>query len=505
MDTENLFQRAFAGITLRPAPRVIPVNVPPYQSGTMLETLAAAQHPPRSPPRRRRRDTSVRHVQLNDQPRLTHSATDVSTLSSNYPRSASQEQEGPRKAIRKSPPASSVIRRSLSVVEFDMQRYSSNPPSPIARQHSPSFLLESVSVDSAPNLPSRGFGTLSPDDLFGLQVRMWSYRTVVDGTQATHLLDPYHSIFGCNRLLMRLCMHVLPQLETSIVGDTGESHIFWHASNSGSGAKTFIDNICLRHRINLCIVSTSAPRTNEGLCPNIRYTAGKYLHILETAIQKEPCIIFLDRVDSHFDSQYTTAGHELIAAWDSIVESSAGVPLPRVWIVISHRQPLASFRPNTHNPFNRLRNWESVCEQISAGDCFHILANCYAYYAAEAQVLEDDRPPHPSGQATPEKLDEYQYQLEASQMHVILKEKDVFLHRAARLIHEATTLKGFFVIPSWLNDAMRRAFYFASERVANEERKLGTPLPINSRLPTEVEMIAGVHCIGVDFLNLLEM
>ncbi len=316
----------------------------------------------------------------------------------------------------------------------------------------------------------------------GLRTTEHAYRTGGDGVKASSARrDPYRELFGLGELT-RLFRHmVLAELEpgqTRVCADelTNNTHMLYHQSREGSGTRTLVDNLCRVHRLNLLRVYTRATRNIDGVALSIRYQTGGYARILERALELAPCVVLLDRLDTHFESMYGTTGHELMMAWDELLESRRSESVPQVWFVFSSCLSLDQSLRFVENPFLRLRNCASVSSPIKDVEAWQIMTQVYGESALAAGViLADDRPTYPSeaqlaSEARAAHLEAYARALCASEYQRQVERRAPHLKRVAFALHRATQQSTpddqpvHSPLPCWFHTVVATAFSHRADR-----------------------------------------
>ena len=451
--------------TLLRGMRIASPSAPPYVAGSFQDEIMMSENIHKQA--KRRQDE-----------RLTQSANDLRQA---------KRHSSPAESSRSLPPSRSESRTDLTA-------------SVICAPTSPVSLYESSSGGSN--------GSASPNGL--VVTPHIHYRT-----QPSHRLNPHTEVYGLDGLRLQLENYVLTVLEggDELLPDHASQHIFWSFTPYGSGVFTLVDNFCRYHSINLLHVSTRAPRNNVNFCLEVPYEDGRYQAIMAQALSMAPCILFIDRIDPHFSTEYETRGLQLIDNWDSITESSssAGGAVPRVWTVISASDSLADlYHKWPINPFSRLSRWETIRAPLDAKECVGIVMQTIAAKIVSSNIQADDRPA-PVGENAPEEaLHTFRVQTENSVFLRLLHAQRKVAEPVAKAFHSHVLLCTppsapipFSVEPWWLHTAVVDAFRLAAERFRTLRRASphGTQLDRKMLLPTKEDLIQGLKRLPTPFVR----
>ena len=342
--------------------------------------------------------------------------------------------------------------------------------------------------------------TVSRDDAFRVNTTTYPFRSKAVPGQDTELrLDPDTQVFGCDELRRRLkrCFATFMAPEDVRAPVTiHDPHIFWHTSLYGSGTRTMVESLCAKNLINLIVASTQAGRNSNDLCIALPFAQGQYARMVEDAIRIAPCVLFIDRLDPHFEINYEEAGHELIGAWDAYEErcNRSNTPVPFVWIVISTAYSLShTMGHSAVNPMPRLYQHETMSEALGVNECTEILCNSYMFRACKAQIVLYD---YPSATSTVES--EY----------LRMRNNIVPLMRhIAQGMHQAAFQHKFLMKGIWLFTLIKAAFEAAAIRVSCDETTPSQPrglTQLQRYLPTREEICKAVRCLPLDAFKQLE-
>jgi hypothetical protein len=304
-------------------------------------------------------------------------------------------------------------------------------------------------------------------------------------------LDPDSQVFGHAALrdvLVRCLTSIrAPEDRNGPLAATDE-HLFWHTSPYSSGARTMVETFCSKHKLNLFVAWTKAPRNVSDICTDIPYTDGQYSSLLRDAVSYAPCVVLIDRLDQHFEYGYERAGHELIGTWDSLAEiaRSRQVPTPQVFIVISSAVSVGSMVGLTAvSPFNRMHHHETFSTSLTPSECVVILVDGYMHRACKAGiVLYDTKSPvtvTQHQQPTTTMALQSEYDAHRGNVFEPLKLLGETMHRFAHS-------QNWVVKSGWFVFVIEKAFVLASRRVTSS----ATPTPLvkdfGAYLPTIDEL-----------------
>lgn len=313
----------------------------------------------------------------------------------------------------------------------------------------------------------------------GLSGSSCSASTSASGTNIR--LDPDTQVFGQAALrdvLVRCLTSIrAPEDRGGPLAATDE-HLFWHTSPYSSGARTMVEAFCDKHRLNLLVAWTKAPRNVSDICTEIPHTDGQYSALLRDAVSCAPCVVFIDRLDHHFEYGYERAGHELIGTWDSLAEvaRSRRVPTPPVFIVISSAVSVGSMVGLTAvSPFNRMHHHETFSTSLTPSECVTILVDGYMHRACRAGiVLYDTRSPVTSvvaqqhrQRSAPDSPHQSEYDAHRSAVLGPLKLLGETMHLFAHS-------QNWVIKSGWFVFVIEKAFVLASRRVTLST----TPTPL---------------------------
>lgn len=294
-------------------------------------------------------------------------------------------------------------------------------------------------------------------------------------------LDPDTQVFGhaeLREVLVRCLTSIrAPEDRNGPLAAT-EEHLFWHTSPYSSGARTMVETFCSKHKLNLFVAWTKAPRNVSDICTDIPYTDGQYSSLLRDAVSYAPCVVLIDRLDHHFEYGYERAGHELIGTWDALAEVSRSrqVPIPQVFIVISSAVSVGSMVGLTAvSPFNRMHHHETSSTSLTPSECVVILVDGYMHRACRSGiVLYDTKSPvtvpqsqHHHHQSTALVARQSEYDAHRSRVFEALKLLGETMHRFAHS-------QNWVVKSGWFVFVIEKAYVLASRRVTSSS----TPTPL---------------------------
>lgn len=375
-------------------------------------------------------------------------------------------------------------------------------------------LIRSVSLESdgpdSPQAPSDAlFPSISRDDAYGIRYLVYNFQdhnTTGDSAgihyhhqcHATSVapeyeyIDPDAMIYGCSALRCKLkSMMLNAAMPANQRGAPfpDDRRLMWHASHYGSGTRMLAETLCKKYRTNLVVAFTQAPRNTAGVCTDVPYREGVYSELLRLAISLAPCVLFIDRIDPHFECQYEKTGHELLGAWETYVEACKyhARPVAEVSILISMTNRVVDcLNYCLVIPYARLRTCETVFEGLSVSECAEILCNTYMHRACVNRLIPYDPQPR-SGAGEDSSLMPTvtsTYDNVRQGIAPTAQALGARLHRAAFDAKCGVQIK-------WLSDTITCAFFRASSRA--ESMGL-TPTDENLRefLPTKEDLEASL-------------
>jgi hypothetical protein len=316
--------------------------------------------------------------------------------------------------------------------------------------------------------------------------------------------DPTAEVTYCDRLNTRVQLFGFENLRTvlgaNVLGPErfpalfrGDMHRPCHFSHifapDGSGIRTFVTNWCRETSFNMLWM----PRDPNDP-DSTRYDTGTYTQLLERALQMQPCVVLVDRLDGHWDApegrqeQYERSGAELFRAWHAHLERHAWKPPeqprpPAVWFVISTQRYWASlaegFKAATRD------SWATMTA-IAEHDYDVILRDAFAK-AMRQKGFVDDRPLDDAirlqlapAEASPEFAQDVLERRAASTFEAMLESHDELLKRATRTILQMARERHVqYLRPTLVCEICRVAFARARERAINPvlERAYIAPRP----------------------------
>lgn len=308
---------------------------------------------------------------------------------------------------------------------------------------------------------------VSRDDAFKIMTTTYLFRSNAPELNRGPVprLDPDTQVFGCEALKTRLkrCINIVTAPESLRAPVMiQEPHVLWHTSPFGSGTRTFVESFCAKNRINLMVAYTHNPRNPHDFVLELPFVKGQYASMVEEAIRISPCILFMDRLDPHFEINYESAGHELVGTWDAYEErcNQVGVPVPPVWILISTAYSLGSTTNRACiNPLPRLHQYETCSEGLGVRECATILCDNYMHRACKASIFSYDVPSRVTFAGIPSSSEE------PSDYEAHLKTISPVMLQIATKLHFVAHQNNFTVKGAWLAALVRTAFETAIHRV----------------------------------------
>lgn len=346
---------------------------------------------------------------------------------------------------------------------------------------------------------------VTAEDAFRITTAFYPFGSSPAGRCTELRLDPDTQVFGCDELRRRLkrCFaSASASAETRAPFTVQEPHILWHTSPFGSGARTMVESLCAKYRMNLIVASTQSGRNVSDLCVYVPFTKGQYAAMVDDAIRASPCVLFIDRIDPHFEVNYEETGHELIGSWDAYEQRclQAEAQVAQVWIVISTAHSLAStMQRSAITPLPRMHQHESTSEALGVRDCVEILCNTYMLRAHRARIVSYDCP----SDADQSDDDSEYVQLRRS--------VEPLMARIAQAMHRAAIDAGFSVRPLWLATVVKTAYEYAAIRVSCDDVLSAPPSadPSNGLLrrylPSTEEVARAVRCLPLDAFRALDL
>lgn len=474
----------------RASPPALALGPPAATDRTVTAAPAspAEQHtqPVASPQKRARRDALLESHSEDSIQRAASSPESVNVL--RIPRSTSSV------SLYGSNPVTRPLRNSSSGV-----RHSS---SALQASSDGTLNMERMSLQDA---VERGHGLLTTEHLYRFQ----HDPEHVKGVMCSMLRDPYQEMFGLQSLTTMFQQLVLNSMQPdqkrlSAAELTTNTHMMYHQSREGSGTRTLIDNLCRVHHINMLRVYTRSPRNMQGIACSVRYDKGHYARILERALELTPCMVLLDRVDTHFESMYSVTGHELMMAWDELLESRRNEVVPQVWFLVSTCLSLDEAAVKFHeSPFMRLRDCATSSAAISDADAFQIMRQTYGEEALAAHIIPyDDRPTYPSAAeivsepSGPVMVERYVRSLQTSAYEQHLVRRSPYLKRLAVALQRATERSTpedhpvHTTLPCWFHAVVATAFTRASDSQTRSVRD-----------PSDEEFLAAMRRLPLNFAH----
>lgn len=301
------------------------------------------------------------------------------------------------------------------------------------------------------------------------------------------LLDVDRQIFGLNLCRHLLDGHVGAPYETPNYYSghlLRPNQIMYLFGPDGSGFRTLVTNYCRERRINVIIVTGGPPAT--------AYDVGTYAALLDRAVAMQPCVVFIDRLDTHWSQQfYDRTGVELFSEWKRRGFQHCR-PLTNVWFVISGTVPIDQLHQSFHQ---EVQSAWAVTEALENDQITLTMAQVYAQCLREVG-FQDDRPSPPRrNEPSIQVLRQIAERMEQSRFQALLVSQKPLLEAIALRIGNGAQQSKRFVIPRMMAEVVRQAFFRAIHRL--QQRPPHDRVIDERVLPTQEDFVASVRaCIN---------
>lgn len=270
-------------------------------------------------------------------------------------------------------------------------------------------------------------------------------------------------------------------------------HFLHFSARPGSGLRTLVDRACRAARINCCLV--------DG---DVELPQGTFGRIVEHALARQPCCVFLDRLDGAWvPGAFGRFGAELFAAWKALGGSACdplSVHAPdadptrdfaQAWFVASTQLELQTLDPNYFQ-----RAVVSARAEPITGNEAHEVCRRALFHCLLSLGVRDDRPDEAEiADLNLERRDVVEGEAMRVASEMAASRMLRCLRRLGPLVRIVSTISDGgradgVATPFMYDQIVALAFRTATERCLSERRDLSD---LDARLPLPIDFDRAVH------------